>query len=218
VLEPLPSLVTVPLPENQARSTTLVRCQLGEALVHTSDVENLDSNQVYTDPWLSVRQDTVRLPDGTRGVYSVVDTADCSLVIPIDDDRLHLVEQYRYPVAARCWEFPSGSTNEALDSDAAAVAARELREETGLSATTLTLLGTLDTMPSTLNQKCTVFLATGLSQHSPQRDPEEADMRSAWFSRSEVERLISDGTFSDAKSIAAYALLLLHEARPRRDP
>ncbi len=73
-------------------------------------------------------------------------------------------------------------------------------------------------MPSTLNQKCTVFLATGLSQGSPQRDPEEQDMRSAWFSRTEVERLIIDGTVSDAKSIAAYALLLLREATPRPAP
>jgi 8-oxo-dGDP phosphatase len=39
-------------------------------------------------------------------------------------------------------------------------------------------------------------------------------MRSAWFSRSEVEHLIRDGTVSDAKSIAAYALLLLREATP----
>lgn len=37
-------------------------------------------------------------------------------------------------------------------------------------------------------------------------------MRSAWFTRSEVERLISNGSISDAKSIAAYALLLLNVA------
>ena len=183
-----------------------------------TSVENLDSKQVYTDPWLSVRQDTVRRSDGSSGAYSVVETADCSLVIPLDGDRLHLVEQYRYPVAGRRWEFPSGSTDHALDTDVKAVASRELREETGLSANSLTLLGTLDTMPSTLNQKCTVFLATGLTQDSPQRDPEEQDMRSAWFSRSEVERLITDGTVSDAKSIAAYALLLLREATPRPAP
>jgi 8-oxo-dGTP pyrophosphatase MutT (NUDIX family) len=181
-------------------------------------VEHLDSKHVYTDPWLSVRQDTVRRPDGSSGVYSVVDTADCSLVIPVDGDRVHLVEQYRHPVAGRRWEFPSGSRDHVLDADATAGASRELREETGLSATTLTLLGTLDTMPSTLNQQCSVFLATGLTQHSPRRDPEEQDMRSAWFTRSQVEQLITDGTVSDAKSIAAYALLLLRESMPRPAP
>ncbi len=82
-----------------------------------TSVENLDSKQVYTDPWLSVRQDTVRRSDGSSGVYSVVDTADCSLVIPVDGDRVHLIEQYRYPVDGRRWEFPSGSTDHVLDTD-----------------------------------------------------------------------------------------------------
>lgn len=177
-------------------------------------MERLSSKQVHSDPWLSVRQDEVRRSDGSTGAYSVVDTADCSLVIPLDGDRVHLVEQYRYPVGGRRWEFPSGSVDR-LDTDASAVAVRELREETGLSATQMRPLGTLDTMPSTLNQRCTVFLAIDLTQESPQRDPEEQDMRSSWFARSEVERLITEGRISDAKSIAAYALLLLSEAASR---
>jgi len=171
----------------------------------------VSSEQVYADAWLSVRMDRVRRSDGSSGDYSVVDTADCSLVVPLDGDRVHLVEQYRYPVAGRRWEFPSGSTDES-DIDASAVAARELREETGLVATALRLLGCLDTMPSTLSQQCRVFLATGLTQVGPERESDEQDMRSAWFTRSEVERLISDGSISDAKSIAAYALLLLNDA------
>lgn len=176
-------------------------------------METLDSTQVYADPWLTVRRDTVRRSDGSGGVYSVVDTADCALVIPADGHRLHLVEQYRHPVAGRRWEFPSGSADQQLDRDPAAVAARELREETGLVASNLIPLGNLDTMPSTLSQRCSVFLATDLKQHAPQRDLEEQDMRSAWFTRSDVERMIGDGTVTDAKSIAAYALLLVREVR-----
>jgi 8-oxo-dGTP pyrophosphatase MutT (NUDIX family) len=154
----------------------------------------------------------VHRPDGTTGVYSVVDTADCALTIPVDGDRMHLVEQYRHPVGHRRWEFPSGSTGP-RDGDLAAAAARELREETGLVARKLTQLGAIDTMPSTLNQECTVFLAEGLTQHATQRDLEEKDMESAWFERAEVERLIRDGVIRDAKTIAAYALLLLSGAR-----
>ena len=182
-------------------------------------MEKLSSTQVYADPWLSVRRDEVRRPDGRDGVYSVVDTADCSLVIPLDGDRLHLVEQYRHPVSARRWEFPSGSTARS-DADEKAAASRELREETGLVAGRLRALGTLDTMPSTLDQRCTVFLATDLTEGRPERDPEEQDMRSAWFARSEVERLIAEGFICDAKSIAGYALLLLSEAaaHPPDDP
>jgi 8-oxo-dGTP pyrophosphatase MutT (NUDIX family) len=171
-------------------------------------VEDLDSERVYADPWVTVRRDHLLGPDGSVAVYSVVETADCSLVIPLDGERVCLVEQYRHPVGGRRWEFPSGSAD-ACDSDATDAAKRELREETGLSAEEWTVLGALDTMPSTLEQTCTVFLATGLSQGPSQRDPEEQDMRSQWFHVSDVERLVSDGAITDAKTVAAFALLLL---------
>jgi 8-oxo-dGTP pyrophosphatase MutT (NUDIX family) len=158
---------------------------------------------------MSVREDTVRRPDGSSGIYAVVDTPDIALVVPSDGDRLHLVEQYRYPVSGRRWEFPSGTADAELDSDAEALAHRELREETGLVARTLTRLGTLEVAPSTINHRCRVFLATDLVQGQPQRDLEEQDMRSAWFGRSEVQRMIADGRITDAKSVAAFALLLV---------
>ena len=164
---------------------------------------------------MRIREDTVRRPDGSTGIYGVVDTPDIALVIPADRKGFHLVEQYRHPIAVRCWEFPSGNADSRLDLDAAESAARELREETGLEASRLVPLGTLDITPSTFNQRCTVFLATDLSHGAPQRDPGEEDMRSAWFSRADVERMISDGTITDSKSIAAYALLLMREAASR---
>ena len=174
------------------------------------DMEMLGSTQVYANPWMTVREDRVRRSDGSTGIYGVVDTPDIALIIPDDGDRLHLVEQYRHPVAGRRWEFPSGSADQRLDVDAAALAARELREETGLVANRLTPLGTLDVAPSMFNQRCRVFLATDLTQGAPQRELEEQDMRSAWFTRADVERMISDGGITDAKSTAAYTLLLMH--------
>ena len=172
-------------------------------------METLASRQVYTNPWMAVREDEVRRPDGLSGTYCVVERPDIALIIAMDDDRLHLVEQYRHPIAGRCWEFPSGGLDRALDADAAGLAARELREETGLVAGTLVPLGTLDVMPSTLSQRCRVFLATDLVQGEPQRDLEEQDMQSAWFTRADVERMIGDGGITDAKTLAAYTLLLL---------
>ena len=107
---------------------------------------------------------------------------------------------------------PPGRIDQRLDVDAAALAARELREETGLVASRLTPLGTLDVTPSMFSQRCRVFLATDLTQGAPQRELEEQDMQSAWFPRADVERMINDGTITDSKSIAAYALLLMREA------
>jgi len=178
-------------------------------------VETLGSTQVYANPWMAVREDTVRRADGSTGIYGVVDSPDIALVMAVDGDRLHLVEQYRYPVAGRRWEFPSGSADQTLDADAAALAARELREETGLAAGRLTPLGTLDVAPGMFSQRCRVFVATDLSYGEPQRELAEQDMRSSWFTRADVERMIVDGTVTDAKSAAAYALLLLNERTSR---
>jgi 8-oxo-dGTP pyrophosphatase MutT (NUDIX family) len=164
---------------------------------------------------MSVREDTVRRPDGSTGIYGVVDSPDLALVIAAEGERLHLVEQYRYPVTGRRWEFPSGSADQNLDVDVAALAARELREETGLTARRLTPLGTLDVAPGMVSQRCGVFLATDLTSGEPQRELAEQDMRSSWFTRAAVERMIVDGTMTDAKSAAAYTLLFLHEQTSR---
>lgn len=112
-------------------------------------------------------------------------------------------------MGGRRWEFPSGDVDRQLDADAAAAAARELREETGLAAGGLTLLGTVEILPSTCHQRCSVFLAVDLTQGTPQREPQEHDMQSAWFTRSEVEQMLRNGELTDAKSAAAYALLLV---------
>jgi 8-oxo-dGTP pyrophosphatase MutT (NUDIX family) len=175
-------------------------------------VKTLGSPRVYRNRWMSVREDTIRRADGSTCVYAVVEAADIALVIPMEGDRLNLVEQYRHPVAGRRWEFPSGTADRDADADATATARRELREETGLVATELTVLGTLEVAPSTISHRCTVVLATGLSRGEPQRDMQEQDMRSAWFTRTEVERMVRNGEMTDAKSVAALSLLRLQEA------
>ena len=172
-------------------------------------METLTSTQVYAGPWLGVREDTVRRADGSTGTHAVVESADIVLVVPVDGDRVHLVKHHRHPVGARRWELPSGSTDDRLDADPAAVAARELREETGLVAGTLTPLGVLEVLPSTTAQRCHVFLATDLVPGPAEREPAEQDMRTAWFDRADVERMVRDGGLTDAKSVAAYALLRL---------
>ncbi len=109
-------------------------------------------------PWMTVREDSIRRSDGSTRIYGVVDSPDIAVIIPVDGDRLHMVEQYRYPVAGRRWEFPAGTADQRLDAEPAALAARELCEETGLIAGTMTLLGTLDITPSMLSHRCRVSL------------------------------------------------------------
>lgn len=169
------------------------------------------TRQVYANRWMTVREDTIVRSDGSEGIYGVVDKPDYALVLPSDGDRLHLVEQFRYPLGIRRWEFPQGTAPDRADLKGSELAARELREETGLRAERLVDLGRLDVAPGLTSQRGRAFVATGLTPGEPDREPEEQDMRSAWFSRQEVERMIRDGEITDAQSIAAYLLLILYE-------
>lgn len=179
-------------------------------------VQRIDSRQVYANSWMTVREDTVRRADGSPGIYGVIDKPDYALIIPRDGDRLHLVEQFRYPLGQRRWEFPQGTAPNRADADPLDLARRELREETGLRANTMTDLGRLDVAAGMSSQRGRVFLATDLTPGPPERELEEQDMHAEWFARADVERMITDGTITDAQSVAAYTLLLLHErTRPQ---
>ena len=178
-------------------------------------MEVLSTRQVYANPWMVVREDRFRRPDGSDGLYGVVDKPDFALIIPLDvgpaGERLMLVEQYRYTLGLRRWEFPQGTAPNRADADPEELASRELVEETGLRADRMVVLGMLDTAPGTMSQRGRVFLATGLTEGPPRREETEQDMRAAWFFRHEVTDMIRAGEITDAQSIAAYTLLLLHE-------
>lgn len=186
-------------------------------------METTGSREVYANPWMTLREDTLVRDDGSPGLYGVVDKPDYALVIALDreterrgarpsgQDRLALVEQYRYPLRRRRREFPQGTAPDRAESDPAELAARELREETGLRAATWTFLGMLDVAPGLSSQRGRAFLATDLSHGEPEREATEADMRTVWLTRSAFEDAARAGEVTDAQSLAAYALLLLHE-------
>lgn len=176
-------------------------------------IETLGSRQVYANPWMTVREDDIRRGDGSESIYGVVDKPTYALVIPRDGDRLHLVEQFRYPVGARRWEFPAGTAPDRAEQDPAELAVRELAEETGLVAGAMELLGTLDVAPGMSSQRGHVYLATELRAGPPRREHAEQDMRAAWFAHAEFDAMTAAGEITDAQSLAAYALLRLRDTR-----
>lgn len=172
-------------------------------------IERVASREVYRNAWLVLREDEIRRPDGSRGIYSVVDKPTYALVMPYDGHRFRLVEQYRYPVGARRWEFPQGTGPDRAELEPFELAERELREETGLRATSLEALGQVDVVAGLLSQRGWVFLASGITEGDTDREPEEQDMHSEWFWRHDVEQMIRAGVIVDSQSIAAYGLFLL---------
>jgi hypothetical protein len=71
------------------------------------------------------------------------------------------------------------------------------------------VLGQLDVAPGMSSQRGWVFLATGLTEGEHEREHEEQDMRSEWFTGAQIEQMIVDGTITDAQTIAAWTLLRL---------
>jgi 8-oxo-dGTP pyrophosphatase MutT (NUDIX family) len=177
------------------------------------DVKTLGSRVVYQDRWIRVRQDQIERRDGSRGTYAVVEKPDFALVIPAENDGFHLVEEYRYPIGRRTWSFPQGSFPGRADGDPEELARLELSQETGFRARQLTRLGFLHCSHGTTDQGCHTFLATGLEPGPPDRELEEQDMRQQWVSRGQFEEMVRDGAVTDDSSLAAYALLGLHEKR-----
>jgi 8-oxo-dGDP phosphatase len=132
-------------------------------------IRTLSSRVVHENPWLSVREDGIERADGSRGIYSVIDKPDFAVVIPLEDDGFHLVEQFRYPVGARSWEFPSGSFPPGVTGDPEEMAAAELEEETGFTAGRFEKLGFVHCASGMTGEGVHVFLATGLTPGEPDR-------------------------------------------------
>lgn len=174
-------------------------------------METLGSREIYANRWMTVREDDIKRADGSHGIYGVVDKPHFALVIPLDGDRVHLVEQFRYPVGARRWEFPQGTAPDRLEVDSVELAVRELREETGLRAGRMEKIGEIDVAPGMSSQRGSVFLATALVEGPHEREDTEQDMRAAWFSRAEFEAMVRGGQVCDAQSLAAWMLMGLWE-------
>jgi 8-oxo-dGTP pyrophosphatase MutT (NUDIX family) len=189
----------------------------GCLVCHYRPVERLSSRIVYTNPWMTVREDSVRWLDGSTGIYGVVEKPDFALVLPRWTGGFWLVEQYRYPVARRAWEFPQGSWGHGAGGSAAELARRELAEETGLRAETITHIGHLFEAYGFSTQGFDVYLATDLTHGEPDREGTEQDMIHRAFSDAEVKEMVLAGDIVDAPSIAALTLYNLRSGSAAAD-
>jgi 8-oxo-dGDP phosphatase len=158
-----------------------------------------------------VREDQIERPDGSRGVFGVVDKPDFGIVIPAEDGGFHLVEEFRYPIGRRTWSFPQGSLPGLGDAEPEHLARTELAEETGFRAGQLDHLGFLHGAHGMSGQGFHAWLATELVRGEPSREHEEQDMRCRWVSRGGFEQMIRDQLVTDDATVAAYALLLLRQ-------
>jgi hypothetical protein len=58
----------------------------------TDDIVTVSSTVVYSNPWMSLREDKIRRADGSEGLYAVVDKPDFALIVPAERDGFWLIE------------------------------------------------------------------------------------------------------------------------------
>jgi 8-oxo-dGTP pyrophosphatase MutT (NUDIX family) len=168
-------------------------------------IRTLSSRVVYSNPWVTVREDAVERPDGSRGVYAVVDKNDGALVVPWDGERLYVVGQYKYPLESFAWELPQGAIDD-REASPEETARTELAEETGLRAGALERLGFMRYSPGISGQGCHVWLATDLVPGEPEPEETEVGLEVRAVTPGTFERMVRDGDIADAASIGAWAL------------
>jgi ADP-ribose pyrophosphatase len=162
---------------------------------------------VYENRWMRLHEDRLRRADGSRGLYAWVEKPPGTLIVPLENDHVWLVEQWRHPAHGRYWDFPQGAWEGAPHASAEELALGELAEETGLRARSMQRLGSLFYAYGLLDQRLDVWLATGLEPGPRAPEPSEHDLRVARFPVDELEAMIARGKVVDAATLAAWHLV-----------
>ncbi|MES2686464.1 MAG: NUDIX hydrolase [Pseudomonadota bacterium] len=159
----------------------------------------LTSCELLKGNFLHAFRDTVRLPDGSEASREYVRHPGAVMIIAqLDDGRLVLERQYRYPVHAVMVEFPAGK----LDAGEASLACakRELLEETGYTARRWAKAGVMHPVISYSTEFIDIWFARDLTAGERQLDAGEfLDVFTA--SPADLLQWCSDGRVTDSKTL-----------------
>ena len=164
--------------------------------------KKLSSKKIYDNPWITVVEDQVINPGGGQSQYGVVHFKNKAIaIVPMDDNgNTWLVGQERYTLGTYTWELPMGG---AADGEEPIEAARrELKEETGLTASRWSQILRLHLSNSITDEEGFVFIAQDLEEGEPDFDETE-DLQIRKLPLAEVVAMIGRGEITDAISVAA---------------
>jgi ADP-ribose pyrophosphatase len=151
--------------------------------------------------------DTVRFPDGSTGELEMIRHSGASAVLPVlgdadgPDPQIVLIRQYRYASGGYLLEVPAGRPDTPGE-DWEVCARRELEEETGMTAGSLTHLTTIFTTPGFTDERIHLFMATDLRSGTAALDRDEF-VEPVRLSMSEALEMVRDGEITDAKTVCA---------------
>lgn len=172
-----------------------------ESTVILNPWQTLHRKQVYDNPWINVYEDQVINPRGGKGIYGTVSFKNLAIgIVPVDEE-LHtwLVGQYRYTLDEYSWEIPMGGGSK--EDGALESAKRELKEETGLSATRWDNIMRIHTSNSVTDEEGFIFLAQDLTPGETEFDETE-DLQIKRLPLKEAFELVMENQITDAISIA----------------
>jgi ADP-ribose pyrophosphatase len=161
--------------------------------------EGTNSELLFKGNFLHAKRDTVRLPDGKSATREYVVHPGAVVVVPLlDDGRVVLERQYRYPIERVMTEFPAGKLD--AGEDPLVCGQRELLEETGYSAREWARAGAMHLAVAYSTEIIHIYFARGLSLGDRQLDHGEfLDVITA--TPDELFAWCRDGTVSDAKTL-----------------
>jgi ADP-ribose pyrophosphatase len=170
----------------------------------------LTSRPIYSNKWMSLREDIAELPTGRTTIYGVVTCGQCVGVLPfLDDDHVLMVRQYRYVQQENHrWEMPTGGMypNEAPEH----AALRELQEEIGYVAGRLEWVSSYYTSKSICDETAHLYLGYDLTPAALPADETEF-FEIATLPFQEVLDLVLRSEIRDGMTVTA----VLHAARLR---
>jgi ADP-ribose pyrophosphatase len=159
----------------------------------------LNTRQVLKGHFLDVRRDTVALPDGSEATREYIVHPGAVVVVPIlDDGRLVMERQYRYPMGRVMLEFPAGKLD--AGEPPLTCGARELAEETGYRAREWARAGVLHNAIAYSDEVIHIWFARGLERGAARLDAQEF-LETVIHSEAEVDAFAASGNITDAKSL-----------------
>ena len=149
--------------------------------------------------FLELRRDDVRLPDGNAATREYIQHPGAVAIVPVlDDGRLVLVRQHRYPVGKVLLEWPAGKLEPGEDQ--LVCAQRELLEETGYSAREWAFGGEIHNAAAYSTESIWIWFARGLAAGAAQPDQGEF-VETALHTEAELEALDLQQQLLDVKTL-----------------
>lgn len=168
--------------------------------------EKIEWNEIGKETLLKTRvmdvcQTTSISPDGREGKFIVNDAPDWVIVIAELDGNFLMVRQWRHGEKGISTEFPGGVIDEGETPEMAA--RRELKEETGFEAGTLTYLGKMNPNPALFRNHSHFFAATDLIPTGKQNLDDDEFVEYMQIPKDEVIRKMGSEEYPHALMAAA---------------